>query len=176
MIWSLIINKFEDNGKSHTFKNHIGEDSSSIIRNWTNMIIAFSQGVILSIILLTFRSKFITVPEGIKKNESSSPKNIENLEEKGWKTEFKRTNNQTELNSNANFFSKPQPKKKYVMLNRMIKDYKYEYYIRFGIQMYLDLCIYSLLNLTYFSFQNWVQVFSYWLSLVVLVSFISTQL
>ena len=64
--------------------------------------------------------------------------------------------------------SKCKRKLELVVVN-MSKDYKYEFFIRFGLQMFLDACIFSSLNLCDLSFDNWIQLLAYGVSAILLV-------
>lgn len=171
-------------------------ESSNLLRNCIGMIIVFLQGMFICCIAYCLKSKYITLP---KKAAEDNLDKIDNENEEKKKNTMIPDNSQLDDENNMSEIhvirsisedysiaqlrksEKSSPgsmsEKKHKCRRRLkliikdtIKEYKYEFFIRFGFNMYLDFCILSLLNISDFTFQNWVQIVSYISSVIVMVN------
>ncbi|CAI2386702.1 unnamed protein product [Moneuplotes crassus] len=153
-------------------------ESSNILRNLSSLTIAFVQGTILCFILLAIKGKFVTAQQYIKQALQEENKHCSNnidfpasemaLNRNVFSKNLRSSVHDISCSPSGHLDTQAASSGKPSSISRMIKDYKYEFFLRFGIQMYLDACVLSMLDLSEGSFENWMQICSFIISIIIL--------
>mmetsp|Transcript_20353 Transcript_20353/g.23501 ORF Transcript_20353/g.23501 Transcript_20353/m.23501 type:complete len:442 (-) Transcript_20353:416-1741(-) len=178
---TISIKKFQENDIT----------TSSVIVNLIGTVVVFSQGVIICIIVYALKAIFISIPtskqkfnqtatevrkKGLK-DYSEENKNANTTREHGMMSRLTGMNenfkngglslgnkithqNQPEASDETRQKSRLR-RCRDVFILEQAKDYRFEFFVRFALQAFLDVCLMAALNLCTLSFSSAAEVVSY---------------
>jgi len=133
----------------------IDYESTSILVNGSNFYSMVIQGYIGCIITFALRAKFITIPRKNYENELKTNEKFKALNDK---------NERGKIIENKWTQQKIEDAK---------NEYKFEFSFRLALEFFLEMCVLSFLNIRYVKLKNIWQIFSFTISITILLALLT---